>query len=177
MSFSLNDVADIAMTTQGVLFIFSIVLVWYQLRENTNLVRAANTQKLVELSTPYYLQMAQSRDLTGLWQRGTQNFAELDEIDRERYFNLVIWWLMLHENIYHQWKQKLIDDETYKSWTFDLEHFVQRVHLSNHWDRLNTFFEISFSAHVTTIVEQKRAQQKPVAARVPHDESRVTTGS
>lgn len=92
---SLSDLASIAIIVQGFLFIVSIGLVWYQLRENTKLVRAANTQKLVELSTPFYLQLAQDRGMTDLWRRATERFDELDEIDRARYFNLLTWWLML----------------------------------------------------------------------------------
>lgn len=149
---SLSDLASIAIIVQGFLFVISISLVWYQLRENTKLVRAANTQKLVELSVPFNLQLAQDRALTELWRQATQRFDELDEIDRERYFNLLTWWLMLHENIYHQWRSKLIDEDTYRSWTRDLEYFARRQQLGNHWTQLSSYFEASFAEHVTAII-------------------------
>jgi len=41
---SLSDLASIAIIVQGFLFVVSIGLVWYQLRENTKLVRAANAK-------------------------------------------------------------------------------------------------------------------------------------
>jgi hypothetical protein len=141
-----------AIIVQGLLFIFSIGLLWYQLRENSKLVRAANTQKLVELSTPFNLQLAQDRALAELWSQGRERFDELDEIDKTRYFNLLTWWLMLHENIYHQWRNKLIDKETFSSWTRDLEYYTRRHHLGNHWTQLNTYFESSFAEHVTAII-------------------------
>ncbi len=149
---ALSDLASIAIIVQGILFVVSIVLVWYQLRENTKLVRAANTQKLVELSVPFNLRLAQDRALTELWRQATQRFDELDEIDKERYFNLLTWWLTLHENIYHQWRNKLIDEDTYRSWTRDLEYFARRQQLGNHWTQLNSFFESSFAQHVTVII-------------------------
>jgi hypothetical protein len=149
---SLSDLASIAIIVQGILFIVSIVLVWYQLRENTKLVRTANTQKLVELSVPFNLQLAQDRDLTRIWRQGAEHLEELDEIDQERYFNLLTWWLMLHENIYHQWTKKLVDEDTYISWTRDLEYFARRQNLGNYWERLNTYFEASFAEHVTAII-------------------------
>ena len=149
---ALSDLASIAMIVQGFLFVISIGLVWYQLRENTKLVRAANTQKLVELSSPFNLQLAQDRALTELWRQGTRQIDDLDEIDRERYFNLLTWWLMLHENIYHQWRNKLIDEDSYSSWTRDLEYFAERQHLGNHWTQLRSYFETSFAEHVTAII-------------------------
>ena len=149
---SLSDWASIAIIVQGILFVVSIVLVWYQLRENTKLVRAANTQKLVELSVPFNLRLAQDRALAELWQQATQRFDELDEIDKGRYFQLLTWWLTLHENIYHQWRNKLIDEETFSSWTRDLEFYVKRQQLGSHWPELNGFFELSFAQHVTVII-------------------------
>jgi|SRR5258706_395614 hypothetical protein len=149
---ALSDLASVAIIVQGFLFIVSIGMVWYQLRENTKLVRAANTQKLVELSAPFNLRLAQDRALTELWRQATQRFDDLDEIDKERYFNLLTWWLMLHENIYHQWRSKLIDADTFSSWTRDLEYFARRQHLGNHWVQMNSFFEASFAEHVTAII-------------------------
>ena len=149
---SLNDLASIAIVVQGFLFIVSIGLVWYQLRENTRLTRTANTQKLVELFSPFNLQLAQDRGLTELWRRATQNFDELDEIDQERYFNLLNWLLILHENMYHQWRRKLVDEDTYSSWTRDLEFYVRRQRLGDHWTRFSSFFEPSFAEHVRAII-------------------------
>lgn len=149
---SLSDLASIAIIVQGFLFVVSIVLVWYQLRENTKLTRTANTQKLVELSSPFNLQLAQDRGLTELWRQATERFDDLDEIDRDRYMNLLIWWLMLHENIYHQWRNKLIDEDSYISWTRDLEYTIRRQQLGNRWNLLSNYFEASFVEHVTAII-------------------------
>jgi hypothetical protein len=149
---SLSDLASLAIIAQGIFFIVSIYLVWYQLRENTRLTRTANTQKLVELSSPFNLQLAQDRELTSLWRRGGQDIDGLDEIDRDRYFSLLTWWLVLHENIYHQWTKKMIDEDTYASWTRDLEFFVKRQNIEVHWSRLSSFFESSFAEHVTTVI-------------------------
>lgn len=152
---ALSDLASIAIIVQGLLFIVSIILLWYQLRENTRQVKASNTQKLVELSIPFYLQLAQDRALTELWQHGTQGIDELDEIDRTRYFSLLTWWLMMHENIYHQWRKQLIDEDTFSSWTRDLEFYVQRQQLGNQWTQLNGYFEASFAEHVTAIIARQ----------------------
>ena len=90
-----------------------------------------------------------------------RHFDELDEIDKSRYFNLLTWLLMLHENIYHQWRSKLIEEDTFNSWTRDLEFYVERQQIGNHWPRLNDFFEVSFAAHVTAIIA-RQAQTKEV---------------
>jgi hypothetical protein len=106
----------------------------------------------VELSVPFNLRLAQDRTLMELWWQATQRFDELDEIDKARYFNLLTWWLTLHENIYHQWRNKLMDQETFDSWTRDLEYYANTQHLRNHWPRLKGYFESSFAEHVMAII-------------------------
>ncbi len=149
---SLSNLASIAVIVQGVFLVVSVILVWYQLKENTKLIRTANTQKLVELSSPFYLQIAQDRELAALWLQGAQRLEDLDVVDKERYFNLLTWWLMLHENIYHQWSKKLIEEDTFKSWTRDLEYFAQRQKLGRNWEMISSYFEASFAEHVKTII-------------------------
>jgi hypothetical protein len=95
-----------------------------------------------------------------LWWQATQRFDELDEIDKARYFNLLTWWLTLHENIYHQWRNKLIDQETFRSWTRDLEYYAETQHLGTHWPRLHDYFESSFAQHVRTIIVRQAKERE-----------------
>ena len=59
---------------------------------------------------------------------------------------------MLHENIYHQWRKKLIEEDTYVSWTRDLEYFTRRQQLGNYWPQMSSYYESSFADHVTAII-------------------------
>ncbi len=152
---SLSDLANVSTIVQGIVVIVSIGFVWYQLRENGRLTRAANTQKFVELSSPFNLQLIQDREMTELWLQGAEEYDKMDRIDKERYYELLVWWLILHENIYHQWSKKLIDKETYASWTHDLEYFVRAQKLAQRWEQLQGNFEESFVAHVSQIIKKQ----------------------
>ena len=78
---TLNDFANIAIIVQGIFVIVSIGFIWYQLRENTRLTRAANTQKLIELSSPFNLQLIQNREMAELYIRGAKEYDKMDEIE------------------------------------------------------------------------------------------------
>lgn len=154
---TLNDFANIAIIVQGIFVIVSIGFIWYQLRENTRLTRAANTQKLIELSSPFNLQLIQNREMAELYIRGAKEYDKMDEIDKSRYYDLLTWWLLLHENIYHQRSRKLVSKETYTAWDSDLQHFVSAQNVAQHWDRMKNVFEASFAEHVSQlIVDRKR---------------------
>jgi hypothetical protein len=157
---SLSDLASLAIIVQGIFFVVSIIVLWYQVRENTALVRTANTQKLVELSSPFTMELAKDRELTKLWRKGAEDISALDDIDRERYFGLLTCYLVMQENIYHQWGKHLIDRDTFVSWTRDLEYYVRRQNVGNYWNLLGDFFESSFSEHVSAIILQQSKEQK-----------------
>ncbi len=61
-------------------------------------------------------------------------------------------WLMLHENIYHQWRNRLIDEDTFLSWTRDLEYYAKEQRLDTYWPRLNGYFEAPFADHISAII-------------------------
>jgi hypothetical protein len=149
---SLSDFANIAIIAQGIFVIVSLGFVWYQLRETVRLARTANSQKLMELSSPFNLLLIQNRDMAKLWIDGAKEYDKMDEIDKGRYYRLLIWWLALHENIYHQWKAKLMDTETYTAWTHDLEDFVAKQQLVRYWDQIKGIFEPSFVTHVSQMI-------------------------
>jgi hypothetical protein len=129
---NLSDWANIATIVQAVLVPVSIGIstyfVLYQLRESTRLTRAANTEKLVELISPLHLQLIQDRETARLWVQGADQWNTMDEVGKERYSGLLNFCLVFHQNIYHQHKKKLLDDDTFTAWTNDLKLFIQYQH-------------------------------------------------
>jgi len=149
---SLSDWANIAIIVQGIVIIVSLGFVFYQLRENARLTRAANTQKLVELTSPFALQLMQDRSTAELWVHGAHTWDTMDSVDRERYTHLVSWWLIFYANIYYQQRQKLLDEEIYTPWSHDLEDFIATHNLAQLWGELKEFFQPIFVEHVEQLL-------------------------
>ncbi|MEO8971698.1 MAG: hypothetical protein ABI406_08880, partial [Ktedonobacteraceae bacterium] len=61
-------------------------------------------------------------------------------------------------NIYHQWRNKLIEEDTFSSWTRDLEYYVRNQQLGKRWPQLNGYFEASFAEHVTAIIVRQTGE-------------------
>lgn len=157
---SLSDLASIATIVQGVFVIISLGFVWYQLRETVRLTRAANAQRLIELASPFNLQLIQDREMAKLWIGGAKEYDTMDEIEKDRYRNLLIWWLLLHENIYHQKEKNLIDDQTYNAWDRDLRKFIASQQVGRYWMTMNDTFEASFVEHVSQILAEQPTKKR-----------------
>jgi hypothetical protein len=153
---SLSDWANIATIVQGIFVIVSIGFVLYQLRENTRLTRAANTEKLVELTSPFHLQFVQDRETAKLWVQGAKEWSKMDTIDKHRYYALLAFWLSLHENIYHQKKKGLLDEDTYAAWTKDLKSFIVLQNLEQVWQEwsMRDNFEASFAKYIDQLIDE-----------------------
>jgi hypothetical protein len=90
------------------------------------------------------------------WTLGAKKFTEMDEVEKYRYTSLLTWWLILHENIYYQWKNKLLDNSVYSGWAYDLEKFVREQSLWLHWDNMKGAYQSDFADLVSQIVKKYR---------------------
>jgi hypothetical protein len=148
-------------TTIGALSIpLSGVFIWLQLRQQTRLATVANTQALVDLSSPFNLQLIQDKEMARLWVLGAREYGTYDEVQKYRYRSLLIWWLLLHENIFLQRKSKLLDPTVYDSWHYDLQAFA-RVQLAEHWAELRPAFQKEFAEHIDELCKPPNEDAAP----------------
>jgi hypothetical protein len=154
-SAELQDLASIATLIQTLFFIISVFFIGYQIREHNRITRAASTQSLVELSSPFLLQLSQDRTLAELWVNGAKNYETLDAVDQFRYVQLLFWWLILHENIFYQYYSGLVDQQLYQGWQVELRAFIQEKRLSLFWDKeMKPFFRTEFQQVVQNVIRR-----------------------
>ncbi|HLN26511.1 MAG TPA: hypothetical protein VK395_02060 [Gemmataceae bacterium] len=149
---TLADFANIALIVAGVAAATSVLVLFREVRENNKLAKAANTQSLVELSSPFYMGLIHDRQMAELFLRGREGYAEMDNVDKYRYRHLLIWWLVFHENIYYQFRKGLLDQHSYKPWAEDLKIFSKQQNLRSQWEGLKSLFQDDFSRHLEQLL-------------------------
>jgi hypothetical protein len=157
----LQDWANIA-TIFGVISIpVSGGFIFWQLKHQTRLARAANVQSLVELSSPFNLQLVQDKNLAEYWVHGKQKYKDYDAVEKCRFSNLVSWWLILHENIFFQHRNNLIDRSAYDSWQCDLRRFCDNQVPLELWTELRDAFQSEFQKHVDCFMKEHIKAKTP----------------
>jgi hypothetical protein len=152
----LSDIASIATIVEAIFVMISVYFIWRELRENVKLTRASNNQSLVEISSPFNMQLIQDRQMAELWVSGAKKYTDMDDVDKYRYKSLLIWWLILHENIFYQYAENLLNRDTYMAWNADLDDFVNTQKLWLFWEDMKSNFQVDFSSHVSQITEKYR---------------------
>jgi hypothetical protein len=158
--------STIVTIVQGVVVIVSLIFIWWQIqlqtkqiRLQTELAKAANTQALVGLSSPFNIELVKDAQMAKLWVEGAEEFERYSKADKFRYQTLLFWWLILHENVYYQKQRGLLDEVIYAAWEYDLRHFIKRQQLQVHWEGMKNFFQRDFIEHVGQVMQELRNEQ------------------
>lgn len=147
----LQTLADIAVIVEAAAFIVSVVFVWIQIRESNQLARVSNNSMSFRLSSPYLMQLFQDEKLAQLYFSGAKDYETLSDLDRFRFVQLIGWWLTLHDNVYYQYQNRLLDATMYQGWDLELDAFVQVQRLSLYWNEMKHFFRPEFQ----TLIDRK----------------------
>jgi hypothetical protein len=88
-----------------------LIFVGLELRQNTEAVEAASLQNQTDASTEFLLLIASDVELTRIWHVGSNDPAQLSEIDLVRFFFMGrARWLRM-QNAYLQWRRGTLSDE------------------------------------------------------------------
>ena len=154
--FMFQEIASIATIGEAFFVALSVIFIWYQLRTSNRLAQAANSQNLFELSSPLLLQFIEDKQVAELWLKGAHSFSELDKVDQYRYDMVLTWWLNLHENIYYQYRQKLLDEPSYRAWANELTRFVKTQRLRPLWEQLKESYQPDFQKRMEEFIAQNQ---------------------
>ena len=153
--------AAIATIVQTIAVIISLYFIWRQLQQQTQqmeqqteLTKIANTQELVNLSSPFNLELIKDPAVAALWVSGSKDYENFDRVKKYQYKSLLIWWLLLHENIFYQNQKSLLDENIYASWDYDLRNFVRNQPLEPRWAELKDAFQSEFRNYVSSVIEE-----------------------
>lgn len=85
--------------------LLGLIFVGLELRQNTAAVEAATFQNLTDATNDYILELASNSDILRVWNIGSVNPDQLNELDALRY-NLVMraYWVRM-QNVFSQWKR------------------------------------------------------------------------
>ncbi len=159
----LEQAAQAALVVQAVLVFVSLGFIWIQLRQNAEIAKAANAQSLVQHAMTFTSTLLQDPDLARLWCNHGVSLADESSVDRYR--EMLVQWLIFHENIFHQHKKRLLDESIYKSWREDLKYTVKHHKLEVISKNIEAFFPEGFGHHLVAL--RQEAQDPDFAWELP----------
>jgi hypothetical protein len=148
---SLEQFAHISTIIQGFVVVVSLGFIVYQLIQNTRLAKASNVQSLTEHAAAFNSLLFQDPDLVELWYSYGKDIETADRKKLLRYREMLVQWLIFHQNIYYQWQSGLLEESIYNSWLYDLEFTINKHNVGVITNDLEKFFPGEFGHHLSAL--------------------------
>ncbi|MES1241769.1 MAG: hypothetical protein ABUT39_09145 [Acidobacteriota bacterium] len=167
---TLDDWASVSTIVQGLVVVVSVGFIMYQLRQTTRLAKAANVQSLTEQAAAFNSLLFEHPELAELWYSYGRDIKSADKADFLRHREMLVQWLIMHQNIYYQWKRDLLGSAIYDGWRQDLEATIRDHNVAVVDSDLERFFPGEFGKHLVEISKAVAGQSRP---KVPYDERKA----
>ena len=105
---NLNDLANIGQVIGAVAVVVSLIYVAYQIRQNTNAVRAATAQSVHEHFASWYHLLASDESLSQVVIDGLKDYGSLSEKDKARFVATFMAYLSYSQNAFLKWRQGML---------------------------------------------------------------------
>jgi hypothetical protein len=125
----------------------TLVNIATQVKRQTHLATAANSQALVSVSSQFVLRVAGDEKLAELWLLSGAQYDTMPDGKKAQYRYLAQWWLTFYENVQYQNDCGLLDPGVYKAWDRDMVGFIERRHTHKYWGDVRMNYSDSFIAH------------------------------
>ena len=145
---TLQDWASISTIAQAFIVLISLGYIAWQIRQNVFLAKASNTNALTEQVSAFNTLLFQDGKLAELWYGYGANYDYMTVQERLQYREMLLQWMLLHENIYYQWVKGLLDDTIYNSWKHDLAFTVQWHNVDVFLGEIDQLFKGVFAEHI-----------------------------
>lgn len=156
---NLEDWANVSTIVQGAVVVTSIGFILYQLWQTTRLARAANSQSLTEQAAAFNSLLFENPELAELWYSFGKDIES--RTGRLRYREMLVQWLLMHQNIYYQKRRGLLDSSIYDGWRRDLESTIRDHNLAIVAEDLGQFFPGEFGELLMDISRNPPVQSTP----------------
>jgi hypothetical protein len=147
--YNLNDAAQLSTVIQGAVVTVSLILIVIESKRSNRLVYASNVHSFSTMTLSFNKMLIQDVELLRIWY--SYGADTLTQSEKMRYREMLMQWLMLHENIFYQYKRKFIDEETFKSWEYDLRITVGKHNLEIFEDDIEVIFPNKFGCKIAAL--------------------------
>jgi hypothetical protein len=159
---NLTDLANLGQVIGAVAVVISLIYVAYQIRQNTNAVRAATAQSVHEHFANWYHLLASDGELSAVLIAGLQDYASLSEKDKGRFIATFMAFLSYSQNAFLKWRQGLLAPSLWAGWEQIIMNFTGSPGGRAFWKERAYLFGEDFRRHV----------EDDVMKREPHPDAR-----
>jgi uncharacterized iron-regulated membrane protein len=142
----LEDLGNIGDFLGGIGVVITLAYLAFQIRKNTQSVRAAALDSISSSISDFMDKVAQDPALTKLWFDGLSGTVELSENDNRRFNLLLISLVRRWENAFHQSRAGILESQSWSGMADGLTFVFSSPGAQTWWERSRGLFSADFVA-------------------------------
>ena len=153
---TLADLSSLGSFISGVAVLASLIFVGFQLRQNTQAVRAtasqAHAQNLQQIVTP----IVESGEVARLWRLGLFNFETLTDDERVRFIAYTSGLYRFYESARLQWRHGQLDSEHWQNVALQAADFARQPGIKRYWEIRRHWHSVEFQKWYDSLPKDSR---------------------
>ncbi len=141
---TLNELGNIGEFISSIGVIVSLVYLAAQIRKSTETERTSTYQSVVSDFGSLNRTMASNAELSYLYVRALENFAELDVAEKARISQLFFATFHYFENMYYQYQKGYLEEDVWRGWKRLMLTYYARPGFQTWWSIRRDVFSNSF---------------------------------
>lgn len=151
---SWDAVAASAEAIGAIAVVWSLIYLAIQIRQNTETVKASTELETSKLWTDFHARMAQSADLTRIWDQGFTAPDTLSPDDKRRFIWIVSEYFFLVEGLYRQHVRGFLSGSSWRQHERTVIGVLRNEIVGNWWKSGVSPFSTEFRTHIERAFER-----------------------
>ena len=144
---TLGDLGNLGQIVGAIAVVISLVYVAFQIRQNTNAVRAATAQSVHEHFANWYHLLASDESCAQVVIDGLKDYHSLSEKDKARFVAVFMAFLSYSQNAFIKWRQGLLEPSLWLGWEQLLMNLAGAPGGRAFWKERSYLFGQDFRSH------------------------------
>ena len=133
----------------------TLIFVGFQIRENSNAVRAATAQAVHDNYASWYLALASNESALATSAKGFADLDSLTPTEKMQFVCTFMAFLSHSQNAFHQWHEGHLSDGLWAGWEALLMNLVHTPGGARFWAERGYVFGQGFQDHVAGVMARK----------------------
>jgi hypothetical protein len=144
------SISDITGIVQTIAVVVSLIYLAIQVKESTKATKGATYQSIISSWAELESRISQDDEVARIYKLGITELEKLTENEFTRFNELICSFFNMYENLYYQYKNKLLEEELWAGWCLNMRNDLKEKGAAAWWNSKSHLYSKSFREYVNS---------------------------
>ncbi|MGB7708297.1 MAG: hypothetical protein WBL95_01900 [Microcoleus sp.] len=144
------SITNITSIVQTIAVVGSLIYLAIQVKESTKATKGATYQSIISAWAELESRISQDDEVARIYKLGLTTLEKLNENEFTRFNELICSFFNMYENLYYQYKNKLLEEELWAGWCLNMREDLKHKGAAAWWNSKSHLYSKSFREYVNS---------------------------